>query len=298
MKGATLFFLIAMAVASVLAQTPSTAAFVVPKFGDLTVKKRHSFGADSSNGTTEVLYLKDARERHEFFHEVRGSKPLRHAFIVQCDERRSVQLNPETKIYSVAVLEDWSGPSRRGRPMPEGKGADVTTTIDAVDTGERRPAGHYTARRVRTTVTVESNPGANTRPSTTKTDGWYIDLPGLGCSNDAPSAYLITEVAGPGGLRDRHHYQSRGTARRGYAIEETIRSTRTGRTDIERVELIELSEQVLDQSLFDIPSNYEPALPLVGGGFNMTKPDTLANRLQGYWDEILAFAIRFSSSWR
>ena len=33
-------------------------------------------------------------------------------------------------------------------------------------------------------------------------------------------------------------------------------------------------------SLFDIPRDYRPALPLVRGGNDLTKPDTLSNRLQ------------------
>ena len=283
---------IALAVApAILAQTLSIPAFVVPTFADLTIKTRHSFGTTSSRGTTEVLYLKGARERREFLDEQPGNRRSNYATIMQCDQRRSVQLNPEAKLYSVSVLEDWSAQVKRGRPAPEGQGADVTTTFDAADTGERRPAGHYVARRVRTTVTVEPSPGANTPPSTRETDGWYMDLPGLGCSDSATTAYLrVGEVVGPGGIRDRHHYKTKGAASRGYAIEETTRFTQTGGTDVVRVELIELSEHPLDSSLFDIPRDYRPALPRVRGGYDMTKPDTLANRLQEYWDEITLVA--------
>lgn len=42
----------------------------------------------------------------------------------------------------------------------------------------------------------------------------------------------------------------------------------------------------MDVSLFDIPRDYQPALPLVRGGYDLTKPDTLPNRLQMYWDQI------------
>jgi hypothetical protein len=283
---------IALAVApAILAQTLSIPAFVVPTFADLTIKTRHSFGTTSSRGTTEVLYLKGARERREFLDEQPGNRRSNYATIMQCDQRRSVQLNPEAKLYSVSVLEDWSAQVKRGRPAPEGQGADVTTTFDAADTGERRPAGHYVARRVRTTVTVEPSPGANTPPSTRETDGWYMDLPGLGCSDSTTTAYLtVGEVVGPGGIRDRHHYKTKGAASRGYAIEETTRFTQTGGTDVVRVELIELSEHPLDSALFDIPRAYRPALPRVRGGYDMTKPDTLANRLQDYWDEITLVA--------
>jgi hypothetical protein len=278
---------IALTVAPViLAQTLSIPSFIVPTFADLTIKKRHSFGT-TSRGTSEVLYLKGGRERREFIFDQQGDTSSAYAIIMQCDRRRSVQLNLEAKLYSASVLENWPAQLKRGRPVPEEHGADVTTTFDAVDTGERRPAGRYVARRVRTTVTVEPSPGANTPPSTRETDGWYIDLPGLGCSDTAPTGYLAAgEVVGRDGLRDRHHYKTKGAASRGYAIEETTRFTQTGRTDVDRVELIELSEHRLDLSLFDIPRDYRPALPLLRGGYDMTKPDTVANRLQAYWDEI------------
>ena len=282
---------IALAIAPVIvAQTLSIPTFVVPTFADLTIKKRHSFGATSSGGTIEVLYVKGARERRDFLDEQPGSRRPPSATIMQCDQRRSVQLNPDAKLYSLSVLEDWAAKLKRGRPVPEGQGADVTTTFDAVDTGQRRPAGHYVARRVRTTVTVEPSPGANTPPSIRETDGWYIDLPGLGCTDAATTAYLTGELVEPGGLRDRHHYKTKGAASRGYAIEETTRFTQTGGMDVDRVELIELSEHPLDLSLFDIPRDYRPALQLVRGGYDMTKPDTLANRLQVYWDEITLVA--------
>lgn len=287
-RRSALLLSIALVVAPViLAQTLSGPAFVVPTFADLTIKKRHSFSSTSSSGTTEVLYLKGARERREFLYEQLGNTGPGHATIMQCDQQRSVQLNVEAKLYSVSVLNDWSQQFKRRRALPEGQGADVTTTFDTVDTGERRRVGRYVARRMRTTVTVEPSPGANTLASTRETDGWYIDLPGLGCSDTETTAYLIVgESVGPGGLRDRHHYKTQGAARRGYAIEETNRFTQTSGTNIERVELIELSEHPLDLLLFDIPRDYRPALPLVRGGYDMTKPDTLANRLQVYWDEL------------
>lgn len=236
---------------------------------------------------TEVLYLKGARERHEVLHEQSGNTGPGHATITQCDQRRSVQLNPEAKLYSVSVLEDWSEPFRRRRPLPEEQGADVTTTFDAVDTGERRRVGRYLARRVRTTITVKPTPGANTAESIRVSDGWYIDLPGLGCSDARTTAYLAAgEVLRPGGLRDRHHHRTKGAARRGYALEETNRFTQAAGTTVDRVELIELSEDPLDGSLFDVPRDYRPALPLVRGGYDMSKPDTLINRLQVYWGEL------------
>jgi hypothetical protein len=53
---------------------------------------------------------------------------------------------------------------------------------------------------------------------------------------------------------------------------------------------------VLDKSLFDVPAGYRPALPRLTGPFDMTKPDTVANRLAAYWQGVTTLAgdfIRF-----
>jgi hypothetical protein len=256
-------------------------SFVVPAFPDLTIKTRHTLDAAFPLVHNQVLYLKGARERIESVYVGFESDPAGGITIIQCDERRSIQLNADANTYSVHVMKDWSR-AILGPPLREPQGADVTTTSDAVDTGERRQVGHYVARRVRTTVTVEPSIGANTPPSRTETDGWYVDLPGLGCSGTEATAYVTGEVVSSGGVADSHHYKTIGRARRGYAIEETTRLTQPNVTAVQRVELMELSESSLDLSLFDIPNHYRPALPLFGG-YDMTKPDTLANRLQLYW---------------
>ena len=274
---------------AVFAQTLYTPGFVVPSFTDLTIKKRRALGTASSSRTTELLYLKGARERRELTFERRsGDAPAGSATISQCDQRRSVQLNLVAKLYAVSVLEDFSERRTRRPPLPEGQGADVTTTMDAVDTGERRQVGRYVARRVRTTITVDPSSGANTPASTREIDGWYIDLPGLGCSKQTATGYLtVGEVVRPGGLQDRQQYLTKGAARRGYAIEETTRFTQPGRlATVDKLELIELSEGPVDASLFEIPRDYRPALPLVRGGYDLTKPDTVANRVQDYWNEL------------
>jgi len=280
---------IAFALAPVVfAQTRSVPTFITPAFADLTIRKHHSFGTPSWS-MTEVLYLKGARARREFLEERAGNRPHRHAVITQCDQRRRIELNPDARLYAVSVLEDWSERSKPRPSEPEARGADVTTTLDAVDTGERRRVGHYMARRVKTTITVEPSPGANTPPSTRETDGWYIDLRGLDCSDVETDAYYLAfaEVVKPGGLRDRQNYRTKGTAMRGYAIAETNRVTQSGTTEVDSVKLIELSERPLDSSMFDISPDYRPALPLLRGGYDMTKRDTVANRLQAYWDEFV-----------
>ena len=156
---------------------------------------------------------------------------------LQCDQQRSVLLNPEAKLYSVSALNDWSEQFKRRRPLPEGQGADVTTTFDAVDTGERRRVGGYIARRVRTTVTVEPSPGANTPASTRETDGWYIDLPGLGCSDADTTAYLmLVKSSGPAGWGPSP-LQNQGRVASRYAMRKRIVSHKqAGRSRQSRID--------------------------------------------------------------
>jgi hypothetical protein len=201
--------------------------FVVPNFTDLTIKTRQTFGELPSTDTIQVEYLKGPRERRELI--VDGPRAGdRHLIVIyQCDKRRTLELNADAKIYGASPFEDWSEHLARLRPVAEPDGTDVTIATDAVDTGERRRVGGHLARRVRTRVTVEPAPGANTRPRTEETDGWYLDLPGIGCANGGAvaAAYLSGEVVQKGGVRDRLHFKTLGNAPRGYPIEETDRQT-------------------------------------------------------------------------
>ena len=121
------------------------------------------------------------------------------------------------------------------------------------------------------------------RASVTEVDGWYVDLPGLGCeeSRSVGFSYLMASS----GKRDRVQIKRLGTAPRGYTVEETSRKGETGLTTISKTELIEFSEAPLDASLFEVPAGYSPALR-TSRGFDMTRPDTLGNRLQSYWAEL------------
>lgn len=283
---------LALPVVSVMfGQTRSGSGFAVPDFADLTITTRASFGAERSS-TTTTLYLKGSRERLEsVFAPLLDNAGTRHASIQQCDQRRSIHLNLDARIYAVAKFVDLSSGIDREAPLQEPQGPVVTTTVDAVDTGERRQVGRQVARRVRTTVVVSPSAGANTPASRREIDGWYVDLPGRGCLDREAVATMLADV-NPNGPRDRHRYEAKGTARRGYAIEQTSRYTEARATLVETIALVEWSGQPLDASLFDIPTDFRPALPILGGGFDLTKADTVANRLQAYWDALTMLISR------
>ena len=51
----------------------------------------------------------------------------------------------------------------------------------------------------------------------------------------------------------------------------------------------------LDAALFDVPAGYRPALPRWSGDFDITRPDTLANRFCLLWESASDLVHRF---WR
>jgi hypothetical protein len=225
---------------------------------------------------------------------------VRHTTITRCDERRTLELNHEAQLYGWSPL-NFTGTdvhrmrSRRERREPPAAGVDVTITINTVDTGERRQLGSYSVRHVITTITTDPGPGAITRPSESVEDGWHIDLPHAGCLDAGDGHIFATgSVVRPGAAPDRMHLDFRGAGRRGFPIVATTRRRGEHEPPITTsVELIELSEAVLDTSLFDVPAGYRPALPRLFGRFDLTKPDTIANRLAASWQDVTTLARDF-----
>lgn len=255
---------------------------VVSNFSDLKIRTRRS---DQAGTVVETLYLKGARQRREYLDD----KPIKVSLvsISRCDERKRIDLNNDAKLYAELPIVDWSerrNRTRTGPPTHEVTGADVTITADSRDTGERRQQGAYTARHVRIKITVEPGPGAATPSSVEERDGWYIDLPGLGCQNSARGIGFAALRAG--NRLDRFHFKQLGSVPGGFSLEETVKKTEAGKSTISKLELMEFSEAPLDDTLFQVPEGYSPALSTPHGGYDMTKPETLGNRVQVYWAEL------------
>jgi hypothetical protein len=279
--------------------------FVVPNVPDLTIKTRETIDLPQSTVQTNTLYFKGAWQRRELYLQFPSALPakrtVRQGTITRCDERRTLELNHEARLYGWSPLnfigrDVYRVRSRwRERPEPPAAGPVVKITINTVDTGERRQVGSYSARHVITTTTTDPSPGANTRPSESVEDGWHIDLPPAGCWDAGDGHFFVTgSVVRPGGALERMNVEFRGAGRRGFPIEETTRRHGEHEPPITtRVKLIEFSEAVLDKSLFDVPAGYRPALPRLIGRFDMTQPDTVANRLAAYWQDVTTLARDF-----
>jgi len=277
---------------------------VVPDIPDLTIKTLETIDSPESTVQTNIVYFKGAWQRRDLYLTFPSSLPaqrtVRQTTITRCDERRTLDVNHEARLYGWSPLNFigrgvyWMRPQWRQRPSPSTAGADVKITINSVDTGERRQMGSYSARHVVTTTTTDPSPGANTSFSESVEDGWYIDLPPSGCW-DAGNGYLLSgSVVRPSGVPDRINVEFRGAGRRGFPIEATTRRHGTHAPSITtRVKLIEFSEAVLDRSLFDAPAGYRPAVPRLIGRFDMAKPDTVANRVAAYWQDVMTLARDF-----
>ena len=276
------------ALSILLLASTSLPKLVVPNSPDvkITIKRTSS----DSLTTVESLYAKGPRQRVEYTSERTVSgRTVKNDFIEirQCDQRERISLNLSAKTYVQVPMEDWALKSKGAKSVPQAEmGPDVNVTIDSVDTGERKQFGSYVARHLKTTTVVEPSPGASTLARTEEVDGWYIDLPGLGCWDMQSGGAFISSYSHSTvtpARRDRLQIKHAGTAPHGFAVAEKIRRTEAGRTTFSEVALVELSEAKLDPALFVLPSGYSPALHNAWGGYDMTRPDTVSNRAQQYW---------------
>ena len=212
---------------------------------------------------TEVLYLKGARRRLEIVNEIpSGDSTIRQrsVHITQCDSGRVLFLEPDTGVWTEAPLNPWFGPPRlawyawyfiRALVSRPPRGPEVVVTIETRDTGDRKRVGSLVARRVVTTRITRPSPGAKSRASSDKTDGWYIDVTRQ-CSTRAVGVLANCDAA------DRLRVEHAGAHEHGCCIESTDRSVFGDHTYVSRTELLELSEGPLDPSLFEVPPAGRP----------------------------------------
>lgn len=238
----------------------------LPNFPDVTIKTRVTHGLTMP--TVHTLWLKGARQRTEFYADQPRHTDPTTARITQCDQQAQITLFQRSKTYRntpwhVMALQRPADIKASARFYGTPSGPQVAITFDSVDTGERRTMGGLEARHVITTIKVKPAKGAATKRGKTKIDGWYIDLPGFECRNNS-SGQLSSYPAGwhvpmQSGGRDHIVFKFEGDAPLGYAIEETFKEKMAGNVVVNKVELIDISDQLLDESLFEVPADYKPA---------------------------------------
>jgi hypothetical protein len=282
------------------AATPDHPKYVVPDVPDLTIRTRTVFGPSGAPVETATFFFKGPRSRQDrSFSSARTAHHSTFSWISQCDAQRTLLLNPDARTYGYTpirqppALPSIPAPERRS-DVEERGGPDVAVTIDAVDTGERRQIGRMTARHVVTTTRIGPG-GESVQPGTRVQDGWYVDLPPLDCLEWGEGQTMLAVGTKAGTRLDRMHVTRLGTARRGFPLIETSREASASGATTVTTELLDISEGPLDPGLFDIPPGYRRALPRWSGDFDITRPDTLANRAWLLWESASDLVHRF---WR
>ena len=219
---------------------------------DTKIKTKYITGGGQPTETT--VYTKDARQRYDY-----GEGAL----IQQNDLKRMIQVNHPNKTYTIlpsgpgGATTTVAGVAQGSAPVK--RGGIVTIKTDMVDTGERKQAFGYTARRLKMTTSMDASPDACS-PGQTKmeSDGWYIDL-------DYPTASYVNggaqQSVAAGGCKDEIRTEQSGSAKFGFPIAYTMRtwSGKDGKPTEMSMEVLELSTAALEASVFEPPAGYNEA---------------------------------------
>ena len=270
--------------------------FVVPSSPDLTIRLRaQQAGSHRSTVTIRLKGARQVRERRTEFPG--GSSSI--VEIGQCDHRRMMLLSPEHKTYAYVPI----GPPPGSTP-PRGAVAVTSShtvpgreeiVIDAVDTGERRQMGGLTARHVVTTTKTTIGGAIPASVRTRIQDGWYVDLPPVDCiaaygRDDLVQSRFRRHGRRGVGAASRDGARARESGRR---VDRDRSHDRAGREvgaddraggNLHRAARCRAVRRAAGLSRRAAVST---------GGFDLSRPDTLGNRLSVLWEGIRGFASRW-----
>jgi hypothetical protein len=286
---------------SLLAQAaaPAAPSFVQPNVPDFAFTTRSTadgpVAAVRPDVRTDTHTFKGARHRHEASSLKSDGGTVRlYTTIAQCDQRKMITINDAGQLFAQSPIEDVGEEVRRMQAPPAVTpgvtSVPVAVDIEVVDFNQQRPMGRLVARHFRTTTTVQPAAGSTMHASVRIQDGWYVDLPQNNCwTVPIDTQFLIDHAAE---TRDQLNVTLRGATRRGMAVEEEDRTSTAAGITSHQMSLVGFSESPLDVATFDVPKGYKPALPFFSGGFDLTRPDTLMNRLSSAWDGLVDWASR------
>jgi hypothetical protein len=240
---------------------PVAVAPTPPPAEDLRFKASYTTG---ERRTESVTYLKGMRQRFEF-----GDTIL----IKQPDEKRTIQISIAAGSY--VALPD--GESQASMPPADLEAAAkpagvVIVTTSTTDTGERKRVFGLEARRLKTVMDKQPQPGAcDQTKQHVETDGWYVDVP-KALAGHVPAAAPAVPA---GGCRDEIKATHSGdVALLGFPVSYTMTTPADdGQPIVVTMEVIELEITTLDTGLFDVP----PSLTMVGTLRELSKAVSDAN---------------------
>ena len=250
-------------------------AAAAPTHNGLKIVVRESFPSGTTE-TTEYVAGDRARTEWRLSVTVPGSDVQQHVsvHIRRCDRGKSLVLNQADRTYAATALSSRLNVIERAalsmvRPYaPSPRAPEITVETTTVDTGERKIAFGFTARRVVITRRQVS-PDATEE---TVTDGWYIDLdPRVSCerAEGTLGRAVLTVASGTPGrtaVPPRVTFKEVGPAENGFAIDTRTTSQVAGPTGrwpsssvVTHRLVTELTRQPLDASLFNIPPGFRSA---------------------------------------
>ena len=203
-----------------------------------------------------VVLIKGARMLTEMRQEAKGGKKMIISKLRQCDLGRELVYNNKSKKYTATYFSSSQKTPVKGKSTAKEAGGTVTFSMTYTDTGERQEMFGYTARRVKSAMTMKPSPDACEKKSMKmETDGWYIDLPTLSCPTfSAPEQF---NEDGERHCNDKIIFQVSGKADKGFAVKETMTITAEGNPAFTLIhEVTEISKTELDAQLFDVPPGY------------------------------------------
>src|SRR4051812_795595 len=215
-----LFVLIALILSSITAISLAqrTRETEKPITGDFKITFKQVVSGQEMQTTTMI---KGSRERSETSMSIPGVASNIQTTITQCDLKRTIQINDSARKYMITPMDlgNDSSPSAppSGGTEPGRRGGLITSTINTIDTGERREIFGFTARHLKQTIVSESSSDAcNQQNSRFERDGWYINLEyGLNCGSDRPPQ--MGAISG-GGCRDTYRSKHTGVTNVGYPL--------------------------------------------------------------------------------
>jgi hypothetical protein len=243
----------------------------------LTIVTRETFPAGTMETTVHVASDR-VREQTRMFSPDSGDRPERRARVLirRCDLNRILVLNPAERTYASHLLQPQLSAVERfalsmGRPHNEPSGpSSLLVETTTVDTGERKMAFGYSARRVVTTRREIPSERSDTA-SETVIDGWYIDLETRpSCERGASGRTRAVLIARATPADARRHaprvtFKEIGTPEEGFAIETRTTWRTTGDETANRPASVvthrvvtHVSRGPLAASLFEVPAGFRP----------------------------------------
>lgn len=250
-------------------QSSAQRVFVAPNFRDLTIKVRETRGL--MRPAITQWFFRGARQRVDHLVE-RGSDQIDMlSSIYQCDTKTEILLRPFNRTYRSSTIPSENSVRPNGLPHNvEQNAPEVLITTVFTDTGERQQLAGYESSHIKSTITIEPGKGSTAKPGKVEVDTWYLDLVGVGChdgtAQDVPS--ISPHFLPPIATHERRVFKQIGPIPHGFVVKQTAIQKENGNSIVHKIELLEISDKPIADSLFEPPPDFtqrEPEQTMVPG---------------------------------